>query len=730
MPEHQLTFYAANAKRRVLIVEDELINREMLAFLIEDEYEILFAQTGAEALDLLERQHETLSLVLLDLNLPDMKGMDILRHIKADRRTVALPVIVMTADSDAEVECLHLGATDFIPKPYPKQEVILARMLRTIELFEDRDIIRSTERDQLTGLYNREFFYRYAKQFDTYHPDVITDAVLIDVNHFHILNERYGRAYGDELLRRIGQQLLETVRLDQGIACRRSADTFLLYCPHRASYGDVLESIAASMGVYSQTDRAIEMERRFDRAKLAADTVKNNFSQSIAIYDDSLHEKEVFAEQLMEDFHTALRDKQFSVVYQPKFDVRSAEPVLNSAEALVRWQHPQFGWISPGVFIPLFEENGLIRELDSYVWREAAAQIKAWKGSLGRTVPVSVNVSRIDLYDPRLPENMAALAQEFGLSRGELLLEITESAYTENSDQIIAVVSRLRESGFHIEMDDFGTGYSSLNMISTLPIDALKLDMQFIRTAFKGRKDTRLLEAVIGLAKAMNLPTIAEGVETAEQMFTLKAMGCDVIQGYFFSKPLPAPAFEAYVRTLQAPSAAPDEREERPGRRRPKDRFTYDALHDPMTGLYNHSAFDILFQDADKDHIAVMIATVDGYDALLAQRGRAYADGVIRRVAQVLRGSFRTTDDICRLQENEFVIIMSRMTSARQQQVFDKVEAINATLRDDPGDFLPISLNVGVAFSDRENPQGDVFADADLALQKMKQIRQTGCAIY
>ena len=157
MPQSHLKFHSASGKRRVLVVEDEMINREILIMLIGDVYEVIAAETGSEALEVIDSQHDTLSLVLLDLNLPDMKGQDILRHMREDRKTALLPVIVMTADSDAEVECLNLGAIDFIPKPYPKQEVILARMLRTIELFEDRDIISSTERDPLTKLYNRDY---------------------------------------------------------------------------------------------------------------------------------------------------------------------------------------------------------------------------------------------------------------------------------------------------------------------------------------------------------------------------------------------------------------------------------------------------------------------------------------------------------------------------------------------------------------------------------------------
>ncbi len=560
MSEGHLDFHDAKGRRRILVIEDEFINREILGFLLSDTYDLAFAETGEQALAILEAQFETLSLVLLDLNLPDMKGMDILRRIKADVRTAMLPVIVMTADQEAEVESLSLGAIDFIPKPYPKREVILARVLRTIELFEGRDIIHWTERDQITGLYNREFFYRYAAQFDSFHPDEATDAIVLDINHFHMLNERHGREFGNEVLRQVGQKLLEVIGEDNGIICRRESDTYLVYCLHREGFEDIIESVSLQMGegyrvrvrlgVYPEVDKTIDMERRFDRAKQAADKVKNSFTGAVGVYDSSMHEKEVFAEQLLESFHTAIRERQFVVYFQPKFDIRPDKPRLSSAEALVRWIHPTLGFISPGVFIPLFEENGLIRELDSYVWREAARHIRLWKQKLGLSIPVSVNVSRIDLYDPQLLATLQGLVAEFGLNRGEMLLEITESAYTENSEQIISVVNSLRDCGFHIEMDDFGTGYSSLNMITQVPIDALKLDMKFIRTAFADRKDTRLLMAVIGLAKSLGLPTVAEGVETEEQVDALREMGCDIVQGYFFSRPLPADGFETFVSGL------------------------------------------------------------------------------------------------------------------------------------------------------------------------------------
>ena len=334
----------------------------------------------------------------------------------------------------------------------------------------------------------------------------------------------------------------------------------MLYCRHLDDYQALLDRLSADlddggsgenrvrlrMGVYVNADKTVDIERRFDRAKMAADTSRDRLTDPVGFFDHSMREAEILEEQLIDDFHAAIREKQFVVYYQPKYNVKQDRPFLCSAEALVRWKHPTLGLVSPGTFIPLFEKNGLIQELDYYVWSQASSQICDWKTRLNVSLPVSVNVSRIDLYDPELMDKLLNIAKKNGLRPEDLLLEITESAYTEKTDQIVTRVKNLRECGFRIEMDDFGSGYSSLSMLSRMPIDALKLDIQFIRSAFKEQKDTRLLEAMTGLARSFGVPTIAEGVETAEQFTELKAMGCDIIQGYYFSRPLPADEFEKF----------------------------------------------------------------------------------------------------------------------------------------------------------------------------------------
>jgi len=547
-------------KRKVLIVEDEYVNREILSAYLETEYETVCAETGAGAREIIRGHFDSLSLILLDLNLPDAHGLEILRWIRGDVHLSRIPVIVVTSDAESEVESLNLGAIDFISKPYPPEKVIRARVRRVIELVETRDLVRETSRDHLTGLYNREYFDHYAEQYDLFHPDEPMDALVVDINHFHIINERYGKAFGDEVLRRVGTAILGYVRDHGGAACRRYADTFLIYCPHADDYTVFADEMAATAGdgvkgririrtgVYSRVDKSIAMNLRFDRAKSAADTIRNDFNTAVAEYDDTLHGQEIYAERLLDAFQEALDQKQFQVYFQPKFDIRPDMPALYGAEALVRWKHPELGMISPGVFVPLFESNGLVRDLDHYVWRETAAQLRKWKERFGKVIPVSVNVSRVDMLDPELLDTLRGLVEDSGLDYRDLHLEITESAYTQDAKQIISTVNTLRGMGFVIEMDDFGSGYSSLNMISTLPIDMLKVDMLFIRNAFSEGGDTRLLQVIVDIARSLSVPMIAEGVETREQMLALKDLGCDIVQGYYFSRPVPAEEFESFLQ--------------------------------------------------------------------------------------------------------------------------------------------------------------------------------------
>lgn len=543
-------------KRHILVVDDDMINREILSNILLSEYEVHTAENGQEALDILKAGDCSFSLILVDLLMPVMDGFEFIKILRDDDSLRSIPVIVMTSEKDAEVRSIKLGAADFITKPYDMPDVILARCERIIELQEGKNIIHDTELDHLTGLYSREYFIEYINQVEKYKADRKVDILDINIDHFHLLNELYGRKEGNNALIRIGNILLDFFNNEPGIACRTNADNFIIYCEHRDDHSKILDllidglsdasmfhKIRLRMGVYCDADKSLLVENWLDRAKTACDKIRGDYSKNIEYYSNEFYEKSKYQEKLINDIDDAIKNKDLIVFYQPKYNIKGDEPTLRSAEALIRWKHPELGMISPGDFIPLFESNGLIQKLDQYVWEEAAKQVGIWKKEYGVSVPVSVNVSRMDIYFPELKENFVRLLNENGLDSHELMLEITESAYSENAEELISIVEKLRAEGFLIEMDDFGSGYSSLNMITSIPIDALKLDMKFVRNMEKDDKSMKLVELVLDIADFLQVPVIAEGVETENQLKLLKERGCDIIQGYYFSKPVSADEF-------------------------------------------------------------------------------------------------------------------------------------------------------------------------------------------
>ena len=534
----------------------------MLEKILSSEFEVITAEDGNRALEIIRREAGRLSLVLLDLIMPGRDGYEVLEEMRDDSVLRKLPVIVLTSEASAEVKSLKMGAADFIPKPYDLPDVIIARIEKTIQLYESINIVNATQLDMLTGLYNKEYFLEYALVMDQFYPSRKMDAVAVNINRFHILNELYGRAFGDELLQKIGAVIKSFALEHDGIGCRYDADGFFLYVPHEddligrlaVEFGrdgtlekrDILNRIR--YGIYPDVDRKYDLHRRFDCALLACNSIKGDFQKRSAVYDSSMHEREAYTERLIADMETALKEGQFKVYYQPKFYIRDEEPYLSSAEALVRWVHPEFGMIRPSDFIPIFEGNGMIRQLDHYVWKEAARQTGEWKRKYGFATPVSVNVSRIDLQKPGFIDEVTDMLHEEGITPEEYLLEVTESAYTEDSEGIIAVVNSLRSRGFRIEMDDFGTGYSSLNMLSSLPIDVLKLDMGFVKRIHENEKDLKMVELIMDIADYLDLTVVAEGVENEEQYKLLKSVGVHVIQGYYFSRPVPGDEMEDFLR--------------------------------------------------------------------------------------------------------------------------------------------------------------------------------------
>ena len=436
---------------------------------------------------------------------------------------------------------------------------LMQRLRAERDANERQKLISATELDPLTKLYNRNFFFEYANRMFLEHPEKPYDAIVLDIEQFHSVNALNGRDFGDGVLKLMGSEIIAFLKETEGIAGRFEADRFDVYCAPQENYQDVFARFQLRLNEYSSKasirlrmgvmpwQEGIEPMLLFDRARTACKLARGSYKKRLMIYDDEMREREIRDQRLLNDLRRAIENHEFVVFYQPKFAIQSDPPKLNSAEALIRWRHPELGMIPPDNFIPLFERNGQIGIVDKYVWEETARQIAAWRDKFGVTVPVSVNLSRVDVFDPALEPTLDELLEKNNLDYSSFKLEVTESAYVEDAVQVIRVIRRLRDKGFEIEMDDFGSGYSSLNMISSMPIDILKMDKEFVRNIEHSRKDLQLVELILDIAGSLKVPVVAEGVETEKQMILLKDLGCAMVQGYYFSRPLPPEEFEHII---------------------------------------------------------------------------------------------------------------------------------------------------------------------------------------
>ncbi|MDN4470825.1 MAG: putative bifunctional diguanylate cyclase/phosphodiesterase [Gordonibacter urolithinfaciens] len=542
-------------KRTVLVVDDNAVNRRLLARILADDYLVAEAADGREALERLRDDPAGVSAVLLDIVMPVMDGYAVLEAMQADPDLARIPVIVTTQQEgdESEVQALSRGASDFLSKPY-KPLIIKHRLTNIIKNRESAAFINLVERDRLTGAFSKEFFYHACEELLASEQEIAYDVVCADIERFKLVNDLHGVSVGDALLRHVAAELAETEGVE---ACGRlGSDKFGVLVRRRDGLEGLLEglstrigafdprmSIVMRYGVYQVADRSIPPSAMCDRAGIAIESVKGRFDARVAYYDDSLRDKMIFEQRMTASLGDAIADGQFEMYLQPKCEIGTGKVV--GAEALVRWNHPTEGFLSPAVFIPLFERNGFIAELDHFVFDQACKKLEQWQAEGKEPCSISVNVSRADLYASDLPSRLLGIAREHGVDPGLLHLEITETAYTEDPEQISSSIGRLKGNGFTVEMDDFGTGYSSLNMLTELPIDVLKLDMRFMQDDALHRKRA-VVRFVVGLARELDLTVVAEGVETEEQAQLLASCSCDYAQGYLYARPMPAAEFDRF----------------------------------------------------------------------------------------------------------------------------------------------------------------------------------------
>ena len=435
------------------------------------------------------------------------------------------------------------------------------RLRREFDIGESEAIvINGLEVNALTGLYLSHTFIHKAEEFLQNVDGEGYCVLAIDLEHFRLFNKLYSREQGDILLKEVAE-LLKEYRINYGgVIGYFGGDNFVILTHldlerfkelHRgiskvvSKWSNTVGFLPA-FGIYPITDTRVDIATMYDRATMALKKIAGNYAQRHCVYSEDMEEKEEEELRLLSEIQQALKNEEFTFYVQPQCDIANGKIV--GGECLVRWIHPQKGLISPGIFIPVLEKNGFIASLDRYVWRKVCEWLRGLIDKGMQPVPVSINVSRIDIYSMDVPGFLMGLLEEFALPSHLLKVEITESTYVENNDKVIRTVKQLRDANMWVMMDDFGSGYSSLNMLRSIAVDVLKLDMRFLD--INDQEEERgigILESVVNMARQMQLPIIVEGVENQKQESFLLRMGCRYSQGFYYYRPMPVADFEKLI---------------------------------------------------------------------------------------------------------------------------------------------------------------------------------------
>ena len=507
------------------------------------------------------------------------------------------PVIALLQDytSEEEIFLLNNGVSEVIDLK-TDSNVIYHRVLKATQSFtneikkflvinkqHEHALTRVSQLSGKTGIFNKQTFIQKTKEMLSKNKGKPFIFIQFDIDRFKVFNDLFGFSEGDKILMGLGEYFIQNskkntqyghIYADHFIICTEkdnfSPETFVKEITTFTNRLFPKFDFIVRVGLYEVfNDGKIDISLACDRAQLALHSIKADFSARYAFFSDDMITDLKQEQELITDMVIGIRKNEFKIYIQPQYDYTTDS--MSGAEALVRWMHPTKGLISPSVFIPVFERNGFITQLDQYIWDKTCAYIRKWKDMGLNPVPISVNVSRRDIYNQNLVAVFSRLLKKYNLTPDSLRLEITESAYMDNPSQLINVVKDLKNLGFCLEMDDFGSGYSSLNTLKDVPVDILKLDMQFIIDSTEKNKSkpkhqkrsSNILTSVVRMANLLQLPVIAEGIESKAQADYLKSIGCFHMQGFYFSKPMPAEEFEAMQEMLpEANSELPEEKEE------------------------------------------------------------------------------------------------------------------------------------------------------------------------
>ena len=564
-----------SVKPRLLIIDDEEQIRSLLMDLLGTVYDCCTASSAEEALSALSE--DTFDLVISDIDMGRMSGLELVPRVHSLSPDTVVVMISGNQDIEFAIQALRVGAFDYISKPIDLRhvEASVERALRHSELLKEKrrykeqleELLQKRTAqvdwlayyDTLTQLPNRALFEDRLTQACSIakSTDQSLGVLFISLDQFKKVNDSLGHGPGDSLLREFAERLKSCISQSDTVA-RFGNDEFALLLTQINGTNDVIETIGslsqvlqfsfdlpghevyatASVGVSMFPIDGEDGHTLLKNAGAALYKAKKSGGANYQFYTADMHELATRRLALETSLRRAIQNEEFLLHYQPRVSVDSL--AITGVEALVRWQHPQFGLVSPSEFIPLAEDTGLIVPIGEWVLRQACEQNRRWQDEGFAPVQVAVNISGRQFHDRDLSQTVIRILNESGLAPNHLELELTESSIIQNAEFAASLLTRWRNMGVNISIDDFGTGVSSLASLKRLPIGALKIDQSFVRDATTDPDDAAIVMAIITLAHNLRLKVIAEGVETEEQLRFLQLLRCDEIQGYFFSKPLPA----------------------------------------------------------------------------------------------------------------------------------------------------------------------------------------------
>ncbi|WP_159067907.1 putative bifunctional diguanylate cyclase/phosphodiesterase, partial [Clostridioides difficile] len=425
-----------------------------------------------------------------------------------------------------------------------------------IKKSNEKEILSLAYEDKVTHIGNQNKFYRECSKYLLDKPSLNYIIVYFDINNFKMINDTFGYEFGDNLLITIAKALKE--ELTEGeVFARLSSDYFAIFCDYKNGRNKIIRKldsirnniesnlsivfeISLCVGIYFVEEDEVDIQKAVNKANMARSVAKGK-NINYAIYNEDVRNKLSEESMILDDIKIALVKNQFEVYYQPKFSLVNGEMI--GSEALIRWNHPEHGFISPAVFIPIAEKSKLILKIGRFVFEKVCTDLSEWKKQGKKIVPVSVNLSRVELYQPDIVKFINKTIQMYNLSSDLIEIEITETVAINELNILKNVLNELRKYGFSISMDDFGTGYSSISCLRDMPIDILKLDKSFLDGIEHDERSRNIAKSIVSLAKSLDLVVIIEGVESKEQAELMKQFGCDLVQGFYFARPMPAKNF-------------------------------------------------------------------------------------------------------------------------------------------------------------------------------------------